>query len=352
LDDRDGGVTRREALVRCLAVTAVVDQGPDIEGVRRLVRDVSNALYEEEIRIFHRPLDFFHKFGISVDRIDSVHDMIKVDRSAPWAELNRSTAAKYNLFIDSTQTLGYAAFRWGAPLLLARLTEELEGEAGECWRSLTKYLTTEHSPFPVSAEGMSQKLKDHKRFGLGKAIGDKAAHLFAKWVIHSFPLLSTDEDAWGPWSFEVPFDSNAGRVLYRLGILSMFAKESDLISKDVLQPGAGKGGLTYLRVTNMRGVRTAIAETSSDLCEVNVNLCVNHLKTHRRAPRKIELQRIPSILALRQGDLRPGDIDDGLIKVGTTWCSNTSEPNCAECPLRTSCIAAQENSNLITDVRT
>jgi len=27
---------------------------------------------------------------------------------------------------------------------------------------------------------MSQEIKDNERYGLGKAIGDKAAHLFAK----------------------------------------------------------------------------------------------------------------------------------------------------------------------------
>jgi hypothetical protein len=118
LDARDGGVTRREALVRYLVLSSVVDQGPDIEGVRRLVALVTNCLYRREIRHFHRPLDFFRHLDVSLDGIDSVHAVVKRERAARWAAQNNTTSEKYNLFIDSSQTLGYAIFRWGAPLAL------------------------------------------------------------------------------------------------------------------------------------------------------------------------------------------------------------------------------------------
>jgi len=59
LDEYDGGFTRREILVRYLLLSVVLDQGPDMKGVRKLLEDVSSYLYRQEIRIFHRPLDFF-----------------------------------------------------------------------------------------------------------------------------------------------------------------------------------------------------------------------------------------------------------------------------------------------------
>jgi len=40
-------------------------------------------------------------------------------------------------------------------------------------------------------------MKDDERYGLGKAIGDKAAHLFAKWYVHCFELAKRKDDTWG-----------------------------------------------------------------------------------------------------------------------------------------------------------
>ncbi|EHP82732.1 hypothetical protein, partial [Methanotorris formicicus] len=58
LDKRDGKYTRREILSRYLMLMVVLDQGPDIEGVRKLLNMVITELYREEVRILHRPLDF------------------------------------------------------------------------------------------------------------------------------------------------------------------------------------------------------------------------------------------------------------------------------------------------------
>lgn len=52
LDEKDGACTRRELIARFLLLNAVLDQGPDIEGVRDLLTRVINRLYEDEVRIF------------------------------------------------------------------------------------------------------------------------------------------------------------------------------------------------------------------------------------------------------------------------------------------------------------
>ena len=77
LSDNDGLWTRREILTRYLFLQAVLDQGPDIIGIRQLLSNVTNSLYQKEVRFLHRPLDFFKEVGISVDEILLNHEKIK-----------------------------------------------------------------------------------------------------------------------------------------------------------------------------------------------------------------------------------------------------------------------------------
>ncbi len=42
-------------MTRYLLVNAVLDQGPDMMGVRELLKRVTTGLYRREIRIFHHP---------------------------------------------------------------------------------------------------------------------------------------------------------------------------------------------------------------------------------------------------------------------------------------------------------
>lgn len=127
LNEMDGNCTRREILARYLLLNAVLDQGPDMEGVRQLLTDTVNFLYRKEIRIFHSPLNFFKSLGIVLSQIDSVHEVVKNIRSEAWATANNTNANKYNLFMDnSTQTLNYAVFRWGVPLALPLVLEHFD----------------------------------------------------------------------------------------------------------------------------------------------------------------------------------------------------------------------------------
>ena len=348
MDERDGGCYRRELVARFLLLCAVLDQGPDIEGVRLLLTRVLNRLYELEIRILHRPLDFFRELNISAEEILKKHRCIKSERKDEWAKINQSSPEKYNLFMDgSKQVLNYTVFRWGVPLALPYILEKNTDEHRRCV-ALLEYLERFES-----AEKMSQGIKDDEQFGLGKAIGNKACHLFAKWMVSSFRLIRKTGDSWGPLSFEIPYDSNAGRVLWRVGYFLRWADEEIYADKNqVIQRGAGKGKKDYIRITNIRGMKSEHKELlepkfMNDYAEI----CTNHLRTHKRYPQKPEIQRLQHVFLMREG-LGAADFDDGLIHVGRNFCFNHESPKCDKCPLNEYCEGKNRRPELIENYRT
>lgn len=347
LDERDGGCTRRELLLRMLLLTAVLDQGPDLEGVREMMLEVVNDLYRREIRIFHRPLDWFQAINISVEQIWDKHEIVKTRRAAKWAADNRTTPGKYNLYMDaSKQTLNYAVFRWGVPLALPHLLGKSQNAPAT---ALVDYLETH-----ASAENMCTQLKGNEKFGLGKAIGDKACHLFAKWMVSTFRLSRKQNDSnWGEFSYELPFDSNAGRVLWRCGYFSALADEQEYVKQEVIQHAKGKGGKHYIRVTNMRGMKVS-KEVPPGLRSTYIDICTGHLKSHVRAPKKVEVQRFQHALLRQCGSEKfsVAEFDDGLIEIGRNYCFNHEKPRCDACPVRAHCAAAKGKKSLIDDYRT
>lgn len=348
LDKNDGLWTRREILTRYLLVSAVLDQGPDLEGVRILLKNVANALYKKEIRIFHKPLDFFKELGVSIDEILGKHSGIKNIRADNWAKENRSNPNKYNLFTDRTnQVLGYAVYRWGVPLCVPYLLEkDLQKNKKESSEPLVNYIEGWES-----AEVMSQQIKDNERYGLGKAIGDKAGHLFAKMYIHTFNLAKRKDNSFDSLSYELPFDSNAGRVLFRTGFLFDCAKPSDFGEWEVIQRGKGKGGEHYIRVTNIRGKKSEEFSALKELMDSYENICIEYLKVRKRRPSTIEIQQIPNAILLNT-EYGIGDLDDGLIYIGTNFCFNHDKPKCNDCPAKDLCAGHQINEDLITKYRT
>jgi hypothetical protein len=348
LDNNDGLWTRREIITRYLLVSAVLDQGPDLEGVRLLFKDVINALYSKEIRIFHKPLDFFKELGISIDEILEKHNGVKKIRADTWARENKSNPGKYNLFTDRTnQVLGYAIYRWGVVLCVPFLLEkDLQKNGRESSEPLVAYIEDWDS-----AEIMSQQIKDNKRYGLGKAIGDKAGHLFAKWYIHTFELVKKNDSSFGPLSYELPFDSNAGRVLFRTGFLLNWADLSDYKNWDVIQEGKGKSGKHYIRVTNIRGRKSDRFSDLKDFIDSYELICVEYLKVKKRRPSKVEIQQIPNILLLNT-NYGIGDLDDGLMYIGTNYCFNHDEPKCFQCPVKNLCLGYTNRNELITNYKT
>jgi hypothetical protein len=350
LDDRDGACTRREILARFLVLNAVIDQGPEMTGVRMLLTRVTNQLYRNEVRFLHKPLAFFEALHIAIDQILEQHQSIKAIRATIWATENQTNPEKYNLYMDnSTQTLSYAVFRWGVPIALPLLLDRRAPDPADRATVLLDYLEQWKS-----AEEMSDQLKCHDRYGLGKAIGDKACHLFAKWVVSSFRLSRRREPAWGDFSFEVPYDSNAGRVLWRTGYFLRWASLEEYRKWEVIQPGRGKEGTNYIRVTNIRE-RPASRPLSPAIRTLYDDIAVAHLRTHTRLPRKVEIQRIQHAYLMAgfgANRLTVAHFDDGLMHIGTTFCLNHDRPRCAECPINTLCEGHQSNSQLILDYRT
>ncbi|GAB4532003.1 MAG: hypothetical protein Fur0018_20390 [Anaerolineales bacterium] len=254
LDVRDGSGTRREILTRFLLLNAVLDQGPDITGLRQMLIEVTNHLYRREVRFLHKPIAFFQEIGLSIDYILMAHESVRQVQAEIWARENQSNAARYNLFMDnSRQVLGYAVFRWGVPLALPYLLQK-DALKQNPDKEPSPTLLLDYLESFDSAEQMAIAVKSHERYGLGKGIGNKAAHLFAKWLVSGFALTRRRDTAWGRLSYEVPYDSNAGRVLWRTGYLRYWATEAAYQRASVLQPGRGKSGTTYLRVTNIRGM--------------------------------------------------------------------------------------------------
>ncbi|MEM3667935.1 MAG: hypothetical protein QW388_04750 [Thermoplasmatales archaeon] len=359
LDEYDGKFTRREILTRYLLVNVVLDQGPDMIGVRELLKNVTNELYRQEIRIFHRPIDFFKELGISIDEILIEHESVKKIRASDWANENNSMPSKYNLFfaqsmrgvISTKQVLDYSIHRWGVPLCVPLLLEkDLQKRKKESSQPLVDYLDSWDS-----AEIMAQQLKDNERYGLGSAIGDKACHLFAKIYVSIFRLTKRKDSGWTDISYEVPFDSNAGRVLFRTGFLLEWASLKDYENWEVIQKGKGKGGVHYIRVTNIRGNKTTNIPQDSDVFSHYTDVTSNYLKIGRR-PQFIEIQRLPNLLIyeLTKNDLSysVADFDDGLMHIGTNYCLNHDQPKCKECPINDLCKGYKENESLIKKYRT
>jgi hypothetical protein len=328
-------------------LNSVLEQGPDIEGVEELVRKVVNSLYEKEIRILHKPLDFFKELGISIDEILKKHESIKKVRAELWARENKTIPNKYNLFTDRTrQVLGYAVYRWGVPLSLFHLLEkDLQKKEKYSTEPLVEYIESWDS-----AEIMAQQIKDNERYGLGKAIGDKAGHLFAKLYIHTYGINKRKDNGFCPLSYELPFDSNAGRVLFRVGFLLDFAELKEYERWGVIQRGKGKGGKDYIRVTNIRGKNCERLSDCKKFAELYNEVVINYLRIRKRRADKVEIQRIPNALLLGT-KFGIGDLDDGLIHIGRNFCYNHDQPKCSACPIKKVCLGYKRR-DLIYNYRT
>jgi hypothetical protein len=349
LSENDGLWTRREILTRFLFLQAVLDQGAHIEGVRRFLTEVTNSLYEKEIRFLHKPLDFFRELGIAVDDLIEKHETVKKIYAPIWAEENQSNANKFNMMRidknDSKQVLNYAVHRWGVPLAVPYLLEKDLQKTGK----ISLEPLVEHLESFTSAEVMSQKMKDNERYGLGKAIGDKAAHLFVKWYVHTFGLAKRNDTAWRKNSYELPLDSNVGRILLRTGFWLQLATMEDYQKADIIQLGGGKKGTHYLRVTNIRGTKPALITPESEFGQHYLEVMKMSFGQRKRT---IELQRIPNALLINT-DYAVGDLDDGIIHIGTKYCLNHENPKCAACPIHRLCLAHNnERQDLINDYRT
>ena len=129
-------------------------------------------------------------------------------------------------------------------------------------------------------------------------------------------------------------------------------------AEEVIQPGRGKGAgnTSYIRVTNIRAIRTDAIQPDEELFDDYVDIVVNRLRVGKKAPRSLEIQRTPNLgiyeLNKDGNDYSVADFDDGMIHIGTKFCFNTENPKCTECPMNDICKGYLEAKDLITDYRT
>lgn len=108
--------------------------------------------------------------------------------------------------------------------------------------------------------------------------------------------------------------------------------------------------LNYIRVTNIRGNKSDVALKDNGLFEKYKTICAEYLRTKKR-PRTIEIQQIPNALLLDTG-YGIGELDDGLVYIGTNFCLNHENPKCKDCPVNALCEGCINNSDLIQNYRT
>lgn len=118
----------------------------------------------------------------------------------------------------------------------------------------------------------------------------------------------------------------------------------------MIQTGKGKGGTPYIRVTNIRGKASQRAPNIPELWEAYRDVVTHHLQMGR--PQRVQIQRIPLALLYMSGMGTPGELDDGLMYIGTHFCFNHDHPECPECPVKDACRGYREEISLITNYRT
>lgn len=75
------------------------------------------------------------------------------------------------------------------------------------------------------------------------------------------------------------------------------------------------------------------------------------LRLLKKSPKNIELQRVPAVLLYEDKNYTVGELDDGLMYIGTNFCFNHDHPKCDECPLKKLCEGVK-NKKLISEYTT
>jgi hypothetical protein len=363
LNHEEDGITEREALARYLLLSVVLDQGPEMDGVRELLMNTVNQSYDRGIRFLHHPIIFFNNLNSILDMISEIHDDIKERRGPVWAENYNKQPEDYCLYFAQTPfgmkpntLVNYVIHRWGAPLAtITRLNAHHQRINAEPFQPQVNYIESF-----ASAEKMCTGIKKDVRYGLGDAIGNKACHLYTKYYLNRYNLITPilqDQIGWQGISYEMPFDSNAGRVLFRTGFLFNWAELRTYREKSVIQRQQGENRPNYIRVTNIRNMTTNEIQRGTDEFNDYLELVVNHqIYEGRGRPRMAAIRHVPNLILYwlneDNNEFTIADFDDGLMYIGTRNCLNTPRPNCESCLISEFCIGWNEDRTLITDYET
>ena len=329
-----------EIIARYLYVNAVLDQGSDMVGTRRFLNKITEELYKKRIRIFHDPSQFWKDPQFVKKVIKNKHLEVKKERK-DWARVILSKQ-KYNLLLvmgfRGKQITPYVALAWGAPLLNI---QSIIAEGG----TLLEALYTKNRSAEKCA---SNFIKTNEEFGLGKAIGDKACHLLMKWLIDTYGFLPKGRATfWSKNSYQMPFDTNAIRVLTMAGIVTHFISFEILTGREarkhVFQPRDSK---IYIRATNLRSFKLERELPYTNVAEI----------MRRRFSPRLRSKLFPYILnaaveTIDGKNPRVGVLDNGLIHIGTGHCWNKN-PQCEgkngkdPCDLKGLCYAHNDDPQM------
>jgi hypothetical protein len=339
------GLKYKELLTRYLFLNAILDQGPDMEGVRRLQANVTNILYSNKIFFLHNPHTFFKNIDFVFETIKEQHEIVKNERAQLWAKLQNANPNRYNLFLDnSSQLSSYIIGRWGPPISIIQILINKRKTLLELFEE------------KISAEKLSEFIKSDQTYGMGKAIGNKAAHLLVKWLIYSYGLINKESLGWNQNSYELPFDSNAGRVLFMTGFFHYFFPslnnlENQEIARQWLSTRNNQRftkemdgdnnwtGRYHMYITNSFRGRPIELEIKNELDKEIKEYIKN---TFNLRPRRIKVQHMINYLS-KKLQTKIGAIDDGLMKIGTTICINRGNQKCNKCPLNKFCSGSEDN---------
>lgn len=312
---------KSEILTNFLYLNAVMDQGRDPEGVKMLLTQVTNSAYKAGIEFLHNPNHFFENLVFFTRALREKHEEIKKIR----AEIS-GLGSRYNLF--DTRINPYTMHRWGTVMLCLKKLYEDD-------KTLLSFMLESGR-----ADNIADYIRNDTDYGLGNAIGYKAARLLIKWIIHTFPIIRKDDLRWGPNSYEIPLDSNVGRVFMRSGILFLFVNEDSLWkSKCWIEQPNGKVNLSAQRLNELR-----ISESTPMKSEIQ-----EVLKSWGVRKRNIMKSLNAFILKLNKKGIKisMGQVDDGFMHIGQNFCKN-DKAICDKCPLNKLCLANNKEPLLKT----
>jgi len=109
--------------------------------------------------------------------------------------------------------------------------------------------------------------------------------------------------------------------------------------------------LGIIRVTNLREKKIDANKIPSKIFNNYKKVVLEHTKTRVRPTQRIEIQLLPNAFLL-DSDYAIGDLDNGLIYIGTQMCFNHENPKHQECPIKSLCEGYLKNQSLIKDYRT
>jgi len=311
----------KELLTNFLYFNAVMDQGRDPVGVKLLLTRVTNKAYAVGIKFLHDPNQFFKNPRFFTKALREEHEKVKNIR----AEIS-GLGFRYNLF--DTKINPYTMHRWGTVMLcLKKLYEDN--------KTLLSFMLESGR-----ADNIADYIRNDTDYGLGNAIGHKASRLLVKWVIHTFPIIENADLRWGPNSYEIPLDSNVGRVFMRSGLLFLFVNENQLWeSRCWIEQSNRRINLSAQRLNELR--IPANTPIENELQEI--------LRSWGVRKRNLIKSLNAFILKLNKKGIKAtiGQLDDGFMYIGQNFCRN-DKATCNKCPLNKVCLANNKEPLLKT----